>query len=182
MKSLKHLTLILLSLAVLVFGFGSTNYLSQSPAPPQDQDKKQEANAALAVVEDYFSLSAAGKFDELPELTTTTPKRFRAEHKVDASKYPPGTVIVSQRPDAGEKANLDDVRRSFPQFIHDTGNRIVIVTGTSVKNDLAKVTLHVGKDDQYQAVPRVFLLTREAAGSKWKIFEISTPAGAEHYK
>jgi hypothetical protein len=182
MKSLKHLTRILLSLTVLAVGFGSGNYFSQSPAHPSQEQTAKEADAALAVVQNYVSLSSAGKFDELAELTTAAPKRFRKENKVDASKYPPGTVLVSPRPDASKKYDLNELRRGFPQVIHDTGHRIMIVAGTSVKDDLAKVTVHLGNDAQYQALPRVFLLTRDAAGSNWKIFEVSTPAGAEDYK
>lgn len=184
MREFRVFTLILLPITLLMVG--SINLFSGVHSRiHQEPTLNEEEKAALAVVQQYVNISSTGKFDELTALTTTKPKRYRREAvdpKELAKKYPPGTILVAPNEKVWEESDLRRLRKDFPQGIRDTGHGIVIVAGVSVKDGLAKVAVNFGNEVQYQALPMVFVLAREAPEEKWKIFDITTPAYAADYK
>ena len=183
MKISKQPTFVLLFVTVLVVG--SMNCFTEARSrKEQEPTINEEQKATLAVVQQYLSLSSAGKFDELAEITILKPKRFRntVDVKELAKKYPPGTAIVIPNEKVRDESDLRHLRQEYPQFLRDTGARVVIVAGVLVKDDIAKVSVHFGNELQYQALPTVFVLSRETPQTKWKIFDITTPAYAADYK
>jgi hypothetical protein len=184
MKTSKQLTFVLLFITVLVVG-SMNSFTEARSRKEQEPTISEEQKATLAVVQQYLSLSSAGKFDELSEITILKPKRYRrvtVDVKELVKKYPPGTAVVIPNEKVWEKSDLRRLRQEYPQFLRDTGARVVIVAGVFVKDDLAKVSVHFGNESQYQALPTVFVLTRETPEEKWKIFDITSPAYAADYK
>ncbi len=183
MKMLKQLTHILLPITLLMAG-GMNRFSEARIRVRQEPTMNDEETAALTVVQQYVSISATGKFDELTALTTTKPKRFRktVDIKQLEKEYPPGTALAIPNEKVSEEFDLKQLRKDFPQIIRDAGHGIVIVAGVSVKDGLAKVAVNLGNEVKYQALPMVFVLTREAPEEKWKIFDITTPAYAADYK
>jgi hypothetical protein len=184
MELSKHFSIMTICIALLMLG--STNLFSRARLLVQEPTTKKEEQVVLAIVQRYMSLSSEGKFDDLTEITILKPDRYRENSVVDAKElakqYPPGTAVVTSMNRAEGKEDLRQLRKVFPQVIRDGGHRIMIVAGTSVKGELAKVSVHLGNERQYQALPMVFVLNKEGPNGKWKIFDVTTPAYAEKYQ
>ena len=55
------------------------------------------------------------------------------------------------------------------------------VDKVAAQDGFAKVSVNIGNDEKFAALPWVFMLARKTDGT-WKIYDIKTPAYAADYK
>ena len=169
----------LTGIGLLETEIGRTSQVSQ-----QVKDQKEET---LVVVRNYVALSAAGKFEDLSDITINIPQSARKRADVPKRtkekdlKLPPGTTTVIGSEEGSATGRLEWVRKSFPQSIFESQKRIAMVAQVLVKDNLAKVSVNLGDDQRYSSLPWVFMLEKAEPGGQWKIYDIQTPAYAADY-
>jgi hypothetical protein len=125
------------------------------------------------VVRKYVSITMSGKLDGLSFLTTELPSQGDHTNQVNSTQE---RSIVMPDERVGNQAILDWVREDFPRSINE--NRFVLksISNEVVKNDRASVQISLTIQPNSGPVDWVFLLRK--VNGKWKIYDITTPAGA----
>ncbi|HEV7395328.1 MAG TPA: hypothetical protein VGN86_02355 [Pyrinomonadaceae bacterium] len=171
-----------LVLAALLIIAGLTPTGSNGVGRAGQERRAPTENDALAVVQSYFELAGKPDLKEIVNITTPIPKG--ALKKLEASatpepEPPPGTAIVTAT-GLTKDGSLDRIRARFPKSIAESKQQIVQVYRTTIEGSFAKIWIVVGTEKKVQALPWVFMLTKEPAGN-WKIYDIQSPADAVDY-
>jgi hypothetical protein len=186
MKNLKYLVVGSLLLALAMIATASSISLSREQQSSEHQKLKEEEQAALEIVQKYFSLSSEGNFEGVSQFTIPVPKSAQKEQPSPSPEekkedVPPGTAVVT-RAGSGYKLQLSWVREEFPRSVYEQKDRIVKLDGIVVSDQFAKVSVNLGNDQVHSLLPWVFMLARSEDGKSWKIYDIKTPAYAVDYK
>jgi hypothetical protein len=174
---------LILLLAVMVGGvsLATTTAFPETFALTQENALTGESAAVLTAVQNYLSLSEAGKLDNISSLTMPMPKG--ALKKVEDPPEPPkevpaGTGVITRL--GTDKLTLTWIQREFPKSVFENQKRIFILGKIIVEDNFAKVPVNLGNDEKYSLLPWVFQLSKE--DGQWKIYDINTPAYAVDYK